>query len=138
MSTHRLSPELEEKLWREATAAAKRAYAPYSDFHVGAALLTSDGEIVTGCNVENASYGLTTCAERTAVVRATAEHKLGNNDLKIRAIAVANREGQPCAPCGACRQIILEFGPEAIVLFDNGDGRRQLPLTELLPESFRL
>ena len=133
-----LSPELEEKLWSEAAVAARRAYAPYSHFHVGAALLTTEGEIVTGCNVENVSYSLTTCAERTAIARAVAEHKLGSNQLRIRAIAVTNREGRPCTPCGACRQIIFEFGPEAIVLFETPAGRRQMPLGELLPESFRL
>ena len=138
MNAHTLSPELADKLWTEAAAASRRAYAPYSGFHVGAALLTTDGEIVTGCNVENASYGLTTCAERTAITRAVAEHKLGNNNRHIRAIAVCNREAQPCTPCGACRQIIHEFGSEAIVLFEWGGRRRQMTISALLPEGFRL
>lgn len=136
MNAHRIAPELEEKLWAEAAAAAKRAYAPYSHFHVGAALLTNDGEIVTGCNVENASYGLTTCAERTAISRAVAEHKLGVNNSAIRAIAVTNLEGHSCTPCGACRQIIFEFGAECIVLFRTNGERRQLSINELLPEGF--
>jgi cytidine deaminase len=133
-----LSPELAQQLWKEELAASQSAYAPYSNFHVGAALLTTGGEIVTGCNVENASYGLTTCAERTAIARAVAEQKLGDDDMRIRAIAVTNHEDQPCTPCGACRQIIMEFGREAMVLYGNSGQRRQSPITELLPESFQL
>ena len=96
---------------RSRSAAAAEAYAPYSDFHVGAALLTSNGDIVTGCNVENASYGLTNCAERTAVFRAVAEGKLSKG-ISIEAIAVVNRDHKSCSPCGACRQVLAEFGLE--------------------------
>jgi len=81
----------------------QHAYAPYSQFRVGAALLTSDGKIVTGCNVENASYGMTNCAERTAIFSAIAH---SGPKLNIRAIAVVNDQGMPCSPCGACRQVI--------------------------------
>jgi len=132
-----LTPEIENQLWSAAEAAAQQAYAPYSDFHVGAALLTSAGEIVTGCNVENASYGLTNCAERTAVFRAVAEGKLSKG-ISIEAIAVVNRERRNCTPCGACRQVLSEFGLDAVVLFLHEDERKRLTVSELLPESFQL
>ena len=133
----KLTPEIEAKLWSAAEAAASEAYAPYSDFHVGAALLTSNGDIVTGCNVENASYGLTNCAERTAVFRAVAEGKLSKG-ISIEAIAVVNRDHKSCSPCGACRQVLSEFGLSAIVLFDHDGERRQMKVSALLPESFLL
>ena len=113
----------------------KRAYAPYSQFRVGAALLTSKGEVFTGCNVENASYGLSNCAERTAIFTAIAQSGPG---LNIRAIAVVNDQGVPCSPCGACRQVIYEFGPEATVFFQASKGWKESHITELLPEGFRL
>jgi cytidine deaminase len=133
----KLKPEVEAKLWSAAEAAALEAYAPYSDFHVGAALLTSNGDIVTGCNVENASYGLTNCAERTAVFRAVAEGKLSKG-ISIEAIAVVNRDHESCSPCGACRQVLSEFGLSAIVLFDHDGERKQMKVSALLPESFVL
>src|ERR1700758_1488783 len=102
------------KLLRVARTATKRAYAPYSNFRVGAAVLTKNGKIFSGCNVENASYGMTNCAERTAIFAAVAE--LGPK-LEIRAVAVVNDHDVPCAPCGACRQGIYEFGPDAMVFF---------------------
>src|SRR6516164_2484573 len=135
--TNKLTPEIEQKLWRAAEAAAKLAYAPYSDFHVGAALLTSEGEIVSGCNVENASYGLTNCAERTAIFRAISEGKLSHG-VSIEAIAVVNRDHQSCTPCGACRQVLSEFGLAAIVLYERDGVRKQTTLSALLPESFQL
>lgn len=138
MTVGALNAAEEEALWKAANAAAELAYAPYSNFHVGAALLTTAGEIVSGCNVENGSYGLTTCAERTAITRAVAEGKLADHGMRIRAIAVVNREGQTCTPCGACRQIISEFGRESVVLYRAEGNRRQMRLSELLPESFRL
>jgi len=131
------TPEIEKLLWEAAEAASKLAYAPYSSFHVGAALLTSEGEIVTGCNVENASYGLTNCAERTAVFRAIAERKLSRG-IAIEAIAVVHRDHQSCTPCGACRQVIYEFGHDAIVLYEYEGERRQTSISALLPESFQL
>ena len=133
----KLSDEIASRVWNAAEAAAAQAYAPYSNFYVGAALLTSEGEIVSGCNVENASYGLTNCAERTAVFRAVAEGKLSRG-ISIVAIAVVNREHTSCSPCGACRQVLSEFGLNAIVLFEHDGERRRLTVSALLPESFLL
>jgi len=98
-------------------------------------MLTAKGELFTGCNVENASYGLTNCAERTAIFRAVAQ---SGPKLEIRAIAVVNDHGIPCSPCGACRQVIYEFGPEAVVVFQAAKGWKESHITELLPEGFRL
>ncbi|HVP54116.1 MAG TPA: cytidine deaminase [Candidatus Eisenbacteria bacterium] len=133
----KLTPEVEKVLWSAAEEAAARAYAPYSGFHVGAALLTSEGEIASGCNVENASYGLTNCAERTAVFRAIAEGKLAKG-VSIAAIAVVHRDHQSCTPCGACRQVLSEFGMNAVVLYEFDGERRQTTVSALLPESFQL
>jgi cytidine deaminase len=124
-----------ERLIEAARAAAKEAYAPYSGFKVGAALLTANGEIVPGCNVENASYGMTNCAERTAIFSAVSR---SGPELEIRAIAVVNVGGAPCSPCGACRQVIYEFGPEATVFFLSASGWKELPIADLLPYGFRL
>ncbi len=104
-----LTPDEAEALQTAATNAAKNAYAPYSHFRVGAALLLNDGTTVTGCNVENASYGLTNCAERTAVFTAISEK---GPQIRIRAIAVDNLNGAASAPCGACRQVLSEFALE--------------------------
>ena len=123
------------RLLRTARAAMKKAYAPYSQFRVGAALLTTTGKLFSGCNVENASYGMTNCAERTAIFSAVAE--LGPK-LEICAISVVNDHGVPCSPCGACRQVIYEFGPDAMVFFQGAKGEKQAHITELLPEGFRL
>jgi cytidine deaminase len=112
------------------------AHVPYSKFRVGSAVLTDRGEIFTGCNVENASYGLTNCAERSAIFSAVSQ--LGAENLVIRAVAVANAQNVPCAPCGACRQVIYEFGPDATVFFRGPDGDREAHITELLPFGFRL
>lgn len=124
-----------QKLLQVARAAAKTAHAPYSDFHVGAAILTSAGELFSGCNVENASYGLTNCAERTAIFTAVA--KLGSS-LIVKAVAVVNDREVPCAPCGACRQVIYEFGPHAIIYFRGPEDWVECPITDLLPYGFRL
>jgi len=113
----------------------KHAYARYSNFKVGAALLTSKGEIFAGCNVENASYSVTNCAERTAIFSAITQ---SGPKLNIRAIAVVNDHDVPCSPCGACRQVIYEFGPEAVVFFKSAKGWKASPIAELLPEGFRL
>jgi cytidine deaminase len=119
-----------------ARAARTRAYAPYSGFTVGAAVLTASGAIVTGCNVENASYGLSMCAERAAIHRAVAE---GHRRLRIVAVSAGprGRRSVGAAPCGACRQVMTEFGVTAVVLDDPIHGMRSLALADLLPLSFR-
>ncbi len=124
-----------QALLQAARTAAQNAHAPYSDFHVGAALLTSSGEVFSGCNVENASYGLTNCAERTAIFSAVA--KCGPS-VVVRAVAVVNDRDVPCAPCGACRQVIYEFGPDATIYFRAAEGWVECPITDLLPYGFRL
>ncbi|HBV95955.1 MAG: cytidine deaminase [Peptococcaceae bacterium BICA1-7] len=123
-----------EKLVNKALTARDSAYAPYSGFKVGAALLTSGGEIYTGCNIENASYGLTCCAERVAVFKAVSE---GKKDFT--AIAVACGDGDFCSPCGACRQVLAEFGGSIKVYMCNHRGEyRVKTVSELLPGYFRL
>jgi cytidine deaminase len=136
--SERISPAEEHALLREAESVSERAYAPFSEFFVGAAIVTSDGKIYVGCNVENSSFGMTNCAERTAIFTAIADRgRIGKLDIK--AVAVVNRDGVPCAPCGACRQVIFEFGPNAIIIYRNKEGKiAQTPITELLPEGFRL
>jgi cytidine deaminase len=135
IARNNLSAADRKRLLLAARKAMKNAYAPYSHFKVGAALLTAKGRLFSGCNVENASYGLTNCAERTAIFAAVAESGSG---LEIRAIAVANDQEVPCSPCGACRQVIYEFGPEAKVVFQSAKGWRESHIAELLPEGFRL
>jgi len=119
-----------------ATSAAKNAYAPYSHFHVGAALLLENGQVITGCNVENASYRLTTCAEQAAIARAVSE--LGPR-IRIVAVAIANKDTTAaCQPCGACRQTIAEFAdPTCRILFPAEGGKSgECTLADLLPASF--
>lgn len=128
-------PEVDEgELVRLAVAARARAYAPYSGFLVGAALLAEDGRIFTGCNVENASYGLTVCAERVALFKAISE-----GAREFLALAVACGEG-PCAPCGACRQALYEFAPDLLIIMADGTGQTwcKAKLQELLPHGFSL
>lgn len=123
-----------DRLRHAADEAAHHAYAPYSKFYVGAALLFDDGSIVTGCNVENVSYGLTSCAERNALFRAVSERGPGR---KIAAIAVANRNGAACPPCGACRQVMSEFvTPDAVVTFPGDHGPVVRSFAEIFPCSF--
>lgn len=125
-----------KQLLKAAKTAMTKAHAPYSKFRVGAAFVTTNGEVFSGCNVENASYGLSNCAERTAIFSAVA--KLGGK-MRIRAIAVVNDQGVPCSPCGACRQVIYEFGPDATVYFLTKKKEwKEVHIIELLPEGFRL
>jgi cytidine deaminase len=126
---------VQAKLVKLAQKAMRNAHAPYSKFKVGAAILLTDGATFSGCNVENASYGMTNCAERTAIFSAVAE--LGPK-IQIRAVTVVNEHGVPCSPCGACRQVIYEFGPDATIFFQSADGPKEAHITELLPEGFRL
>jgi cytidine deaminase len=121
-------------LLSRAKAMLAQAYAPYSRFHVGAAVLTRAGSIFAGCNVENASYGLTNCAERTAVFNAVAAEGPG---MRLAAVAVWSDPECPCAPCGACRQVIFEFGPDALVLFQGKNGVEEKRASELLPCGFQ-
>jgi len=134
-----LNEELRETLIAAAQSASMNSYAPFSKFAVGAAILTRSQRIFTGCNVENSSFGLTNCAERTAIFTAVAEGALAANE-PLLAVACFNRDGVPCAPCGACRQVLYEFGGnEAIVLYRRSDGEIiEQRLKELLPEGFRL
>lgn len=128
--------EAEKTSLRERAAeAAEHAYAPYSEFRVGAALLLEDGAIVTGCNVENCSYRLTSCAEQAAIARAVAERGPG---IRVRAVAVANLNDAASMPCGACRQTLSEFGEDAmVVLYPGEGGPMETTLGELLPHAFR-
>ncbi len=120
----------DQELIALATEARRKAYAPYSNYRVGAALLTASGKVYTGANVENASYGLAICAERTAAVKAVSD---GERDFV--AIAVVTENGG--SPCGACRQVLNEFGPDMRVLIADESGKyAALPLSELLPASF--
>ncbi len=133
-----ISQSEQEALLTAAQEVSGRAFAPFSKFFVGAAILTSDGKKYVGCNVENSSFGMTNCAERTAIFTAIADHG-GPGKLDVKAVAVVNRDGVPCAPCGACRQVIFEFGPNAIVIYRALDGKiTQTPITDLLPQGFRL
>jgi cytidine deaminase len=119
-------------LWKAARQARRRAYAPYSKFLVGAAVLAGSGKVYTGCNVENASYGLTCCAERTAIFKAVAA-----GERRLRAVAIALDAPDAGAPCGACRQVIFEFGPDADVVLGTLRGPARVERAgDLLPAAF--
>lgn len=120
-----------KELIKKALEAQKMAYVPYSNFHVGAALLTEDGEVFTGCNIENASYTPTICAERTAIFKAISE-----GHTKIKTIAIVG-DSDFTYPCGVCRQVIREFGKDATIIIANSEDQyREYKLEELLPHSF--
>ncbi len=126
------TPAQLRKLKAAAQTAAARAYAPYSKFHVGAAVLTDSGKIFAGCNVENASYGLCNCAERTAIFTAVAA-----KERKLKCVVVYTPTPTATAPCGACRQVIFEFGPKARVLsFCATRDRLDTTIAALLPAAF--
>lgn len=121
-----------ERLIREATKARERAYAPYSGIKVGAAVLAESGRMFSGCNIENASYGLSNCAERTAVFKAVSE---GHTKLKM--VAIVTEKHDEAYPCGACRQVLLQFNPHmTVVMTSTTNRRRTMKLTELLPTPF--
>jgi homotetrameric cytidine deaminase len=123
-----------EILLEQARQAAQNSYSPYSGFRVGAALRLNNGQVVTGTNVENVSYGLTICAERSALVAAVSQF---GPEIRIEAIAVANLNNAPSPPCGACRQMLAEFAlPAAAVLFPAADGPRTMTFAEILPLAF--
>jgi len=117
----------------KAERAMKNAYAPYSNFPVGSAVLAKSGKIYTGCNVENASLGLTICAERAAIARAVCE-----GEMEFHAVAVISASDQYCRPCGACRQVIAEFGEGILVVMANKNKEYQVRVVkELLPYLFK-
>lgn len=121
-----------KKLISEAEKAREGAYTPYSKFKVGAAVLSVDGKIFTGCNIENASFGLAVCAERVAIFKAISE-----GSTKFEAIAVVGDTDKPCSPCGACRQVISEFGKDIPLIMANLKGDVKIKkIKELLPEAF--
>jgi cytidine deaminase len=125
-----------DQLMDAARRAAENSYSPYSNFRVGSALLLQNGAVVTGTNVENVSYGLTLCAERSALVRAVAEF---GPAIRIKAVAVANLNDAASPPCGACRQMLAEFtDPDARVIFPSADGVRTASFSELLPAAFEM
>ena len=140
MATHKsITPELAEKLLAKAREAANRAYCPYSNFHVGAAILVND-EIFTGANVENASYGLTICAERTASFAAVLAGHKRFDAVAVSCVDVSDDEAklhpEMLMPCGACRQLLAEFtDPETVILVDRAGSYQ---LKDLLPNAFRL
>jgi cytidine deaminase len=121
-----------ESVMEAARAAASRAYAPYSNFHVGAAILTRGGTIHSGANVENASYGLSICAEHNAVAMMAAT---APEDREIELVAVFSPNASPCFPCGACRQVLREFGCKEVVV-ETGRGIQRYPFDQILPNSF--
>ena len=124
--------EIYNDLLQRAKKVRERAYAPYSHFPVGAALLTAEGEIFTGCNVENASFGLTICAERAAVFAALAAGK-----KQFKGIALVADTVEPPTPCGACRQVLHEFAPDMWIICANLKGqKRLLHLSQILPAAF--
>lgn len=129
--------ELSQEKARDLISAAKQArinaYAPYSSFAVGAAILLEDDEIVMGCNVENASYGMSLCAERNAMSTV-----MSRGRKKVVAIAVVGEEGKICPPCGACRQFLVEFNPRMLVVLEDKAGIVSYTLEDLLPAHFSL
>jgi cytidine deaminase len=129
-----VSEERLSEMVAAAREASARAYCPLSDFPVGAALLLADGSVVSGCNVENVAYGPTICAERTAVVKAVSER---GPRIRIEAVVVYTPTQRPTPPCGPCRQVISEFGPDAeVVCVCDGEGEIRASMLELLPYGF--
>jgi cytidine deaminase len=129
-----IAKDLQDKLIRLAKEAQENAYIPYSKFPIGVALITEDGDIYTGCNIENISYPLTNCGERTAIFKMISEK---GPKGKIKAITVTTKADIPCSPCGACRQVIQEFStPDTVVIYKGPNGFVTVPISELLPGAF--
>jgi cytidine deaminase len=126
-----LSPETIDRLVEAASAAREKAHAPYSGFAVGAAVLDANGGVHIGCNVENASYGLSVCAERHAIAAAVS----GGED-RIEALAVVTETDPPASPCGACRQVMVEFGDFPVILANPAGERVLTRVSDLLPDAF--
>jgi cytidine deaminase len=134
MTKTKLTEAALKTLMKHAQKAARQSYSPYSKFRVGAALKLANGETVTGTNVENASLGVTICAERSALVRAVSQF---GPKIRIVAVAVANLNGLPSPPCGACRQMLAEFvEPDAPVVFPAAEGMRTMAFRDVLPVGF--
>ena len=128
----KLTAPLRRRLEKAARLAAKTSYSPYSKFRVGAAILTGSGKIYRGCNVENASYGLCNCAERTAIFSAVAA-----GERSLQAVVVYTPTPDATSPCGACRQVINEFGPAALVIsICDSDKKIEMTIDQLLPHAF--
>lgn len=121
-----------ERLVGEAKAARKKAFAPYSGFTVGAALITNGGKIYYGCNIENPSLMLSFCAERAALINALVE-----GEKKIKALAIVSGDKDYCFPCGACRQMLAEFAPEIDIYIASEKGIKKFSISELLPHQFK-
>lgn len=129
-----ISIDLKDKLVRLAKEAQEKAYVPYSKFPVGAALITEEGDIFTGCNVENISYGLSICAERTAIVKMISEK---GPQARIKAIANTTKADISCSPCGACRQVIQEFShADGVVIYKEEEDYVTVPASQILPGAF--
>lgn len=132
-SDQSLKREAIKHLLKLAGQSMKNAYVPYSNYRVGAALLDDQGNYYSGCNIENASFGLSVCAERTAIFKAISE-----GVRKIKALAVISETDKLASPCGACRQVMIEFGTQALVVMGNKHGDYQvLQIEALLPEAFK-
>ena len=132
MQIMNLTPETVGRLVAAATKVRNNAHAPYSRFRVGAALLLPDGAIAVGCNVENASFGLSVCAERNAVAAA-----LAAGFDTFHALAVVSESSPPATPCGACRQVLSEFGDFTVILANTANEQAVTSVAELLPEAFK-
>jgi cytidine deaminase len=126
-----LHSEATEQLVAAARRARERAYAPYSNFTVGAAVMCADGRVFEGCNIENASYSVTICAERTAIFAAVSA-----GCRQIDAVAIAGPGAEPLSPCGPCRQVMLELAPDAEVIMAGSERHRTRTVRELLPDAF--
>lgn len=127
-----IADDLLRKLIDVAKSASSKAYCPYSQFRVGAAALGGSGKVFPGCNVENASYGMTICAERSALARA-----ITDGETRIEAVVIYTPTPMPTAPCGACRQALNEFGPEMeCICVCDGNNLMRMKLSELLPAAF--
>ena len=131
-----------QELLDKALEASKFAYVPHSHFHVGAALIFKDGEIINGCNIENASFGLTICAERTAVANMISHGLKDKNPVAIAVVGSPEDTDDylkvPCPPCGMCRQTLMEFAPDLLVVLASHEGPKVYKLKDLLPFSFNL
>ena len=136
-----MNKEIEANIWQtlaeKAKIAYQKAYAPYSNFRVGAAALTTDNKIVQGCNVENASYGLTVCAERNCIAQGVIGHE-GDSTVEFTAMVIYTEQEKLTPPCGACRQTIVEFFPQnaQIMAVNHLDQRQQWTVAQILPDAF--